>query len=327
MNKVKVGIIGAGSIVESNHLPVLKAMPNVDLCWIFDINKKRVDLLSAMYNVKGINENIDTAISNVDLCLVTIPYGVRKSYYNQIAKAGKAIYVEKPFALSTEEHNEYCNMFSTYKIAVGFQRRCYSYVDTLADIIETKAFGNLKEIEFNQGHFAMKGGGGYLSNVELAGWGVIVESSIHILDQILQFTNATNVKLLQIKSLIKNGIDYDSCFNSTISNTNNSIDVICNISSMRNLSNGLSLKFDNATIVLDTSPTTDIKVTLANGSFFNISNNATQQIQKNNLVAKSFYTFWTQVFQALEDKKPNITSGINSILTTSWIEQIYKKIS
>lgn len=328
MNKIKVGLIGAGSIVESNHLPVLKATPNVDVSWVFDISKSRVELLSSMYGVKGITDNIEQAINEVDLVAMTVPYGVRKEYYKQIAAANKAIYVEKPFALSVAEHNEYCNLFPPHKIAVGFQRRCYNYVAMLSNIINTKVYGNLHQIEFTQGYFSMKGGSGYLSNAKLAGGGVIVESAIHILDQILLFTQATQVQLQQIKSLIKDGIDYDSSFTSGITTNTNNIEVICQISSVRNLSNGLKLKFDNATIELDPSPTTEIKVTpIKGGNSFYLSNDANATKLLGNVVTQSFYKFWQLVFDAAISGNTNISSGNTSLLTTNWIEQIYTKIS
>ena len=46
----RIAIIGAGKIVEDNHLPVLCAMNDVEVAWCCDLNASRRDL---MRNVSG----------------------------------------------------------------------------------------------------------------------------------------------------------------------------------------------------------------------------------------------------------------------------------
>ena len=44
-------------------------------------------------------------------------------------------------------------------------------------------------------------------------------------------------------------------------------------------------------------------------------------------VDAAFYYFWKEFIEAIATNATNKTSAINSLLTTSWIEQVYSKIN
>lgn len=324
----KVGIIGAGAIVESNHLPVLKNISNVSVAWVYDQNEGRSLLLSRMYNVPAINGNWETALEETDVCLLSIPYGARKPYLEKIAERGKAVYVEKPFALNSVDHERWCGLFPPAKLAVGFQRRYYDVVWRLKTMIESGVFGRLQQIIFRHGNFSLKGGTGYLSDAKLAGGGVTVESAIHGLDQILCFTGATDIELQGVKSLQRGGIDYDTTFDTLIRNSSGTVSARCEISTLRNLENGIELDFETAAVHCQLSPSAIISVKPMNRNGNNLLLDTTDvPAIAARSVSSSFHIFWTQFFEALSANHTNMTSGTTSMLTTKWIEKIYVGIA
>lgn len=325
--KYKLGIIGAGSIVELSHLPILKNLDQIEVCWQFDKNITRSDIISKMFQVPVLREEqLENAIKEIDICLLTIPYGVRRSFIEKIAANGKSLFVEKPFATTIEEHEYYCGLFPSYKLAVGFQRRHYKIVSFVQQLIKGNFFGALKKIHFREGYFVLKGGNRFTSEVNLSGGGVIIESAIHSLDQILLITSAQNVLVNEVKSLHKNLLDYDSVFTSLISTNNGEIPITCEISSLRNLKSGLEMEFENATINCQLTTDTKIKILSNNNeAVFTISD--MEKYVGANSISHSFYIFWNEFLTALNEEKDNLTSGTSSILTTGWIEQIYKKMN
>src|SRR5689334_13587240 len=109
MKDYRIGIIGAGSIVESNHLPAIAALSQAACAWIYDKSMSRSALVSRMYGVAALEEGaFDRAIGDVDICLLAVPYGTRKPYIDLCRRHGKAIVIEKPFAFSKEEHLATC---------------------------------------------------------------------------------------------------------------------------------------------------------------------------------------------------------------------------
>ena len=332
MDEYRIGVIGAGSIVESNHLPAIASLPQVKLAWVYDKSAKRSDLVSKMYGVPALGEtSMEKALSEVDVCLLAIPYGTRKPYIDLCRQGGKAIVIEKPFAFSKEEHMATCEGFSDWAIAVNFQRRFYRSVDLLAKIIRTQPLGRLRAVRYMQGNFTLKGGSGYLSSAKLAGGGVIAESASHILDIILMITGAKKIELVDQRSLHMDGLDYDTVFDSLITTGEGELPVHCEITTLRNLSNGLFLDFENGLLSCDLSP--DGKIFLRNKtdqtigfsldgapSYEGIQRQATR-------INEAFLIFWQQFVLGMQKKEPNLTSARSSTLTSSWLEGIYKKIS
>lgn len=312
--------------MENSHLPVLKSIPEVAVLWIYDKNPLRSSLLQEMYNVLRIGEEeIDAYMNQIDICLLAIPYGSRKKYIELAASKNVAIYVEKPFALTIQEHESYSRLFPPHKLAIGFQRRYYQIVKTLQSVIQSEVFGELQTIKFAQGYFSLKGGGGYLSDVALAGGGVIVESAIHSLDLLLLVTEAKSVRLRELKSVSKEGIDYDSIFESEIETPKGKADVYCEISTLRNLENGVEFYFKNASLKCQLSCNATLSLFGRESRGFSIHEIGSNKNMES--VSQSFFTFWTEFMDALSTEKHNRSLGNSSLITTSWIEQIYRKIN
>ncbi len=327
IKEFKVGIIGAGKIVENSHLPVLKNMPGISVEWLYDHNTERCQLLSTMYSVPTITD-WQTGMQNIDLCLITIPYGVRLPYLDVAASLQKFVYVEKPFALSVKEHMELTNKFLAYELAIGFQRRVYKIVYELRQLIKSNILGQLKSIDFVQGYFSLKGGGGYLGNAELSGGGIIVESAIHSLDQILLITDATDVVVESATCIQENGIDYESKIKSIITTPYGNITVTSFVSTLQNLGNTLTLRFQNGNVQCQLSADAVINIIAANDETARFDCVALDNQNGEKFASEiidSFYIFWEKFLYALNKKKDNITSANNSLLTTKWIERIYER--
>ena len=323
----KIGIIGAGAIVELAHLPVLKTLKNVDVKWICDINVDNCVLLSSMYDVKVIDINLlDSALKDIDICLLTIPYGARPTYIEKISNNNCALYIEKPFAIDSEEHLSIMKRFSPNKLAVGYQRRYFQIVDELKHIIEDNIYGSLKKISLFEGNFHIKGNKSYLSNYKMAGGGIIIESAIHALDQILLILEAENVLVENVRSLAKNKIDYDSTIKGQIQGKNNAIAYELFISNLRNFNNGLYMEFENCTLKCDLSVESTIAIKSKNSNRWYTIAPVGDRSNYPSSINESFKYIWEDFIAALDSGQSNRSSASGSILTTSWIEQIYRNV-
>lgn len=324
---VRIGIIGAGSIVESCHIPALKSLPRVEIAWIYDQDENRSKLLAEMYSIKKVipKGKWEEALPEMDVCLLAIPYGARKSYLDTMASEQKALYVEKPFATRESEHRQLCDLFPEFRLAIGFQRRFYQTVWTLQSIMENRVFGELKKIDYTQGTFTIKGGQGYHSNMALAGGGVLIESAIHAFDQIFCFTGTKSFQLNSKKVFQSDGIDYDTVLDATLEMKNGKSCMLhSEVSSLQNLDNGLTLTFDTATLQCQLTPNDLMKVKTHSGETY-ILNRYPQNPLYASSINESFFLFWTHFLNSMEEKKPNLTSASSSILTTDFIEKIYER--
>ncbi len=110
LKKYKAGVIGSGAIVELSHIPVLKKLEDIEIAWQYDKCAERSAVITKMFQVPALKEEVlDSAIQQIDICLLTIPYGARKDFIEKWASKNKSLYVEKPFATKSNEHINYCN--------------------------------------------------------------------------------------------------------------------------------------------------------------------------------------------------------------------------
>lgn len=104
MSKLKVAVIGCGSIAKYRHIPEYAANPHVELVAFCDFSKPPADHYAEKYGAKSYtdyrellkNEDIDAVsvcTQNVDHAIVSI----------EAANAGKHVLCEKPMATSMEE--------------------------------------------------------------------------------------------------------------------------------------------------------------------------------------------------------------------------------
>jgi predicted dehydrogenase len=325
---VAIGVIGAGAVVENSHLPVLMSIPGMTVAWVSDRNAERAGLLSKMYGVRAIDApDVDAALEAIDVCLLAVPYGARDQYIGMCAQRRKALYVEKPFAKDLPEHDRYCGMFPAHRLAVGFQRRYYRGVSVLSSIVAAAAFGALRSVSFTQGHFQLKGGSGYLSDAALSGGGVVMESAIHSLDQILILTGATDVRVGEVRAMVRGGIDYDTIFHSELTTGAGPIPVRCEVSMIRNLGSMLELDFERARVRWNLSPNGELIIEDPKRRGRQLALDiADQEGRLAMSVGAAFDLFWKDFVIAVETGVHNTTLGFTSRLTTGWIQRIYAQM-
>jgi hypothetical protein len=148
---------------------------------------------------------------------------------------------------------------------------------------------------------------------------------------LLLITGATSISVDKLVSFQNKGIDYDTFFETSMHATGNRIDTDIEVSTLRNLENGVVFKFEHAIVSCDMAPNSIIRVTDRAGKkiTFDIESVCLNREPEKNIssVSAAFYYFWSDFLEAVVTKKINKTSAINSLLTTTWIEAIYNKIN
>ncbi|MCA0985516.1 Gfo/Idh/MocA family oxidoreductase [Halobacillus yeomjeoni] len=104
MSKMKVAVIGCGSIAQHRHLPEYEANEDVVLTAVCDINEDRVDEISKQYGAKAYTDyQLLLEKENVDAVSVCLPNYLHAPVTNAALNAGCHVLCEKPMATSKEE--------------------------------------------------------------------------------------------------------------------------------------------------------------------------------------------------------------------------------
>jgi predicted dehydrogenase len=184
MSKLKIGVIGAGSISEA-HLTAYAAHPEVELAAICDLNPERAKEKAERYQVAAVYTDYKELLADSTIDAVSVCTWNHRHAEISIAalEAGKNVLVEKPLSKTVEEA---LRMQETVRrtgklLQVGYVRRYGSNVKTLRKFVDG---GELGEIYYAKASCLRRLGnpGGWFSDSERSGGGPLIDLGVHIID-------------------------------------------------------------------------------------------------------------------------------------------------
>ena len=129
MSKIKLGIIGAGSISEK-HLEVLSSLDNISIEAISSRTLSKAKKLAKKFNIKFVYKDYLDFFSKLNLDGILILVSPENIYKvtKILLKYKKPLFIEKPIGLNISETEKLINSNKIYKTLtmVGLNRRFYS---------------------------------------------------------------------------------------------------------------------------------------------------------------------------------------------------------
>jgi scyllo-inositol 2-dehydrogenase (NAD+) len=183
----RVGVLGAGEVVRSHHLPVLLAA-GVDVAWIADPSPVAARRAHWQFRVPTISlSDAWSRLDDVDAVLLAAPVGRRSEHHERLARSGTAVYLEKPIATSPTELDGLIARYDRSSVTCGFQRRSFANVGAIRTLLAELPLGPVRRIEFREGGRATATGAkGFRDDATAAGGGILTELGCHGLDTIDQ---------------------------------------------------------------------------------------------------------------------------------------------
>jgi predicted dehydrogenase len=184
MKKLKVGIIGAGSISEL-HFESFSNHHEVEIYAVCDLNEQRASEKAEKYGAKKTYQNYQDLLSLPEIDAVSIC--TWNNTHAEIAidslEAEKHVLVEKPLTTTVEkaiEIQEAVNK-SGKLLQIGFVRRFASNTQILKKFIDQKELG---EIYYAKASSIRRLGnpGGWFADIERSGGGPLIDVGVHIID-------------------------------------------------------------------------------------------------------------------------------------------------
>lgn len=204
----KVGIVGCGNISRV-HAWVLSNMKNVSVTTLCDINIQKAYEL-AKEQLDGINlsfcEDFQELInSDVEVVHICTPHYLHVPMALELLNHGKAVFMEKPCAISTKQFQELKTADANHPGMLGFclQNRYNESVNIMDKEISDGTIGN---VTGGRAFVTWKRDNDYYEpsdwkgRISTEGGGVLINQSIHTLDLLLRYLGEPNV----IKASIAN---------------------------------------------------------------------------------------------------------------------------
>ncbi|MBR4724245.1 MAG: Gfo/Idh/MocA family oxidoreductase [Lachnospiraceae bacterium] len=200
----KAGIIGCGGISQV-HCAVLAGMDDVELAAVCDVTEEKAVKLRELYLGQNDNKKADAAgririctdwheICGMDLDVVHIctPHYLHVPMAVELLDAGKAVFMEKPCAISQEQFDELKAADERHPGMLGicFQNR---YNETTRMIDDGVSEGKIGKITGGRAFVTWRRDEDYYSGspwkgrIATEGGGALINQSIHTLDLLLRY--------------------------------------------------------------------------------------------------------------------------------------------
>jgi len=187
MSKIKIAVIGCGSIANTAHIPAYMANSDCEVIYFCDEKFERAEVAAsefgcgrAIANYREILE--DTTLDAVSVCT---PNNVHASISIDCLNAGKHVLCEKPAARTYAEALEMqkaCQK-SGKILTIGVVNRYREGVNRIKEIIDAGELGEVYQTYASfRSHRMIPGLGGAFTTKEIAGGGVMIDWGVHFLD-------------------------------------------------------------------------------------------------------------------------------------------------
>ncbi|MED1725652.1 Gfo/Idh/MocA family oxidoreductase [Brevibacillus parabrevis] len=184
MEKVKVAVIGAGSISDM-HLQSYQQNERVQLHAVVDFNEARAKEKAEKYQAATYYSNIEAALADPQIDAVSICTwnNTHADLAISALDAGKHVLLEKPLSTSVESalRIEEAVKRSGKLLQVGFVRRYDTNAQLLKQFIDA---GDLGEIYYAKASCLRRLGnpGGWFADKERSGGGPLIDLGVHVID-------------------------------------------------------------------------------------------------------------------------------------------------
>jgi predicted dehydrogenase len=188
MEKLRVGMIGAGGIARGAHFRALKQLRDaVQIVAVADVVQEAAENLANQLEAEFAFSNYQLLLDrqDIDAVLVTVPNFLHGSTAIDALEAGKHVLCEKPMALhgADAERMVLAQKRTGKTLMVALNNRFRRDIQFLKAQIEAGEFGEIYNAKCGWMRRAgIPGWGGWFTTMEKSGGGPLIDIGVHMLD-------------------------------------------------------------------------------------------------------------------------------------------------
>ena len=202
MEKIRIGVLGCGSISEIAHFPAIAKREDALLAAVCDINPKFAEDSAAKWKAENCYTDYRVMFEKckMDAVIIATPNNGHRNQVFAAARTGVDILVEKPIAVTNKEAWDMVDVCKKHgvKLMVGCDRRYWTHNQWAKKLIDEGVIGKLlmsrsclHEHWYNyQNHVAKTP---FRLDVKVTGGAAINDTGAHAID-LLTWLNGSKVK-------------------------------------------------------------------------------------------------------------------------------------
>ena len=190
MSKMKVAVIGCGTIANASHIPSYMANEEVEIKYFCDIIPERAEKAVEKYGYGTAVVDYHDILNDPEVEAVSVC--THNDFHSVISidflRAGKNVLCEKPAARILSEALEMQKVAKeTGKVLnIGVCNRFNTYVMKVKELIDQGELGNVHHVYASfRKHRSIPGIGGDFTTKSKSGGGVLIDWGVHFLDLVM----------------------------------------------------------------------------------------------------------------------------------------------
>jgi predicted dehydrogenase len=213
-NPIRVGFVGCGRAAHIQHVPVLSALPNIEVTAIADPNSDRRGDLARRFSIsQQFASHTDLLIdADVDAVVVATPTTSHAEIGLAVLQAGKHLFMEKPLAMNLQQCDQLIDAASRsqVKVLMGFNSRWHRLAVRAREIVRSGLLGPLKAIRSVYTHAHDGATAQPWHKTRALGGGVILNDGVHHFD-LWRYLLDSDVVRVQAESIESKHFEDDTC--------------------------------------------------------------------------------------------------------------------
>lgn len=191
MKIINFGIIGCGDVTEKKSGPAFQKIEGSNLLAVMRRNEEKLIDYANRHNVSRYSTDYLELLKdeNIDAIYIATPPKMHHYYTLEAAKYGKAVYVEKPMAMSVAECEEMIKVCKDNKVPlfVAYYRREQDKFKKVKEMIETNEIGEIRSFNYiyTSKMPTIDPNRPWLLSKEVAGGGLLYDIGSHMIDTII----------------------------------------------------------------------------------------------------------------------------------------------
>lgn len=191
MKIINFGIIGCGDVTEKKSGPAFQKIEGSNLLAVMRRNEEKLIDYANRHNVSRYSTDYLELLKdeNIDAIYIATPPKMHHYYTLEAAKYGKAVYVEKPMAMSVAECEEMIKVCKDNKVPlfVAYYRREQDKFKKVKEMIESNEIGEIRSFNYiyTSKMPTIDPNRPWLLSKEVAGGGLLYDIGSHMIDTII----------------------------------------------------------------------------------------------------------------------------------------------
>jgi UDP-N-acetylglucosamine 3-dehydrogenase len=196
-NKLRIGIVGLGSIAKLAHIPILVGFPDVEILAAAEKDEITGEVVAKKWKIPKIYSSYIEMYEDghLDAVFICLPNFLHVPAVREALKNGIHVFCEKPMGLSSLDARDLVIMAKNNDcvLAVGYNQRMIKNYKDAKEIVASTRLGSILQI-----HGVHLNAGPYASWIPSSDWffndkfGVLYDTGPHLID-LIRFILSDNI--------------------------------------------------------------------------------------------------------------------------------------